>query len=205
MASSNGSSPASQVSQAAVARRQRDHAIATPATLVSRLTKAASRAESRWLEARAAGKFEPFAPYLEEVVHLVRDKAALLGQALNLAPYDALVDEFSPGLTTADIDAMLESMRAQRPVFTEVERAAEDGDRVAIDYEGRIDGEVFPGGKGEGMAVTIGAHRVLPEIEQALIGMKVGGSKRIPAQFPADNEDRGGILPAPRLPLSHRT
>src|SRR6266446_6531628 len=63
-------------------RRQRDHAIATPATLVSRLTKAASRAESRWLEARAQGKFEAFAPYLEEVVHLVRDKAALLGEAI---------------------------------------------------------------------------------------------------------------------------
>ena len=78
-------------------RRQRDHAIATPVTLVARLTKAASRAESRWLEARAESKFEAFAPYLEEVVHLVRDKAALLGQALNLAPYDALVDEFSPG------------------------------------------------------------------------------------------------------------
>src|SRR5213080_3988181 len=91
-------------------RRQRDHAIATPVTLVSRLTKAASRAESRWLEARAQGKFEAFAPYLEEVVHLVRDKAALLGQALNLAPYDALVDEFSPGLTTADIDAMFKAL-----------------------------------------------------------------------------------------------
>jgi trigger factor len=96
------------------------------------------------------------------------------------------VERPSAEVTEQDIDAMLESMRAQRPVFTEVERAAEDGDRVAIDYEGRIDGEVFPGGKGEGMAVTIGAHRVLPEIEQALIGMKVGGSKRIPAQFPAD-------------------
>jgi trigger factor len=96
------------------------------------------------------------------------------------------VERPSAEVTEQDIDAMLESMRAQRPVFTEVERAAEDGDRVAIDYEGRIDGEVFPGGKGEAMAVTIGAHRVLPEIEQALIGMKVGASKRIPAQFPAD-------------------
>src|SRR5258707_9153663 len=91
-------------------RRQRDHAIATPVTLVSRLTKAAARAESRWLEARSQSKFEAFAPYLEEVVHLVRDKAALLGQALNLAPYDALVDEFSPGLTTADIDAMFKAL-----------------------------------------------------------------------------------------------
>src|SRR6202035_4730440 len=86
-----------------------------PATLVSRLTKAASRAESRWLEARAQGKFEAFAPFLEEVVHLVRDKAALLGQALNLAPYDALVDEFSPGLTTADIDAMFKALSRRLP------------------------------------------------------------------------------------------
>jgi trigger factor len=85
-----------------------------------------------------------------------------------------------------DIDAMLESMRSQRPVFSEVERAAQDGDRVALDFEGRVDGLVFPGGKGEGMSVTIGAHRVLPEIEQALLGMSVGEAKTIPAHFPED-------------------
>jgi trigger factor len=81
---------------------------------------------------------------------------------------------------------MLESMRSQRPVFSEVERAAQDGDRVALDFEGRVDGMVFPGGKGEGMSVTIGAHRVLPEIEQALVGMSVGEAKTIPAHFPED-------------------
>jgi carboxypeptidase Taq len=96
-------------------RRQRDHAIATPVSLISRLTKAASRAEARWLEARRQGKFELFAPHLEEVVNLVRDKAALLGQALNLAPYDALVDEFSPGITTADIDAMFKALSRRLP------------------------------------------------------------------------------------------
>jgi carboxypeptidase Taq len=96
-------------------RRQRDHAIATPVSLISRLTKAASRAEARWLEARQQGKFELFAPHLEEVVNLVRDKAALLGQALNLAPYDALVDEFSPGITTADIDAMFKALSRRLP------------------------------------------------------------------------------------------
>ena len=48
---------------------------------------------------------------------------------------------------------------------------------MAIDYEGRVDGAVFPGGKGEGLSVTIGAHRVLPEIEQALVGMSVGDAK----------------------------
>ncbi len=104
-----------QVANLREMRRQRDHAIATPVTLISRLTRAASRAEAHWLEARQQGKFEVFATHLEEVVHLVRDKSALLGQALNLAPYDALVDEYSPGITTADIDAMFKALSRRLP------------------------------------------------------------------------------------------
>lgn len=96
-------------------RRQHDHAIATPVALISRLAKATSRAEARWVEARRQGRFEPFAPYLEEVVKLVRDKAALLGQALKLEPYDALVDEFSPGITTADIDTTFRALSRRLP------------------------------------------------------------------------------------------
>ena len=96
-------------------RRQRDHAIATPPSLISRLAKATARAEVFWVEAKKANDFKLLAPHLEEVVHLVRDKAALLGQALNLAPYDALVDEFSPGITTADIDAMFKALSRRLP------------------------------------------------------------------------------------------
>jgi len=130
-------------------RRQRDHAIATPVTLVSRLTKAASRAEARWLEARAQGKFEAFAPYLEEVVHLVRDKAALLGQALNLAPYDALVDEFSPGLTTADIDAMFKALSRRLPALIREAIATQEG-RPLLPLNGK-----FPGGKQRALVVEV--------------------------------------------------
>jgi carboxypeptidase Taq len=96
-------------------RRQRDFAIATPVALVSRLAKAASKAEAKWLQARESGKFEDFAPHLEEVVHLVRDKAQLLGQSRNLSPYDALVDEFSPGLTSAEIDTVFKSLGRRLP------------------------------------------------------------------------------------------
>jgi carboxypeptidase Taq len=81
-------------------RRQRDQAMATPVLLVSRLARAAARAESFWAEARRENKFELFAPHLQEVLELVREKAGRLGQALNLPPYDALVDEFSPGVST---------------------------------------------------------------------------------------------------------
>ncbi len=106
---------------------------------------------------------------------------------VTLKPLDTIsIERPAAVVTDADVDAMIESMRAQRPVFTLVERAAQDGDRVTIDYEGRIDGVVFPGGKGDGMRVTIGAHRILPEIEQALIGMAAGSAKTIPAVFPED-------------------
>jgi carboxypeptidase Taq len=98
-------------------RRQRDHAIATPVALISRLAKATARAEVRWVEARQSGKFDLFAPDLEEVLHLVRDKAQLLGQSLQLAPYDALLDEFSPGITAADIDGIFKGLARRLPGF----------------------------------------------------------------------------------------
>ena len=96
-------------------RRERDHAIATPQNLVSRLAKATARAEVKWVEAKQKSDFALFAPHLEEVVNLLRDKAALLGKALNLDPYDALVDEFSPGMTSAEIDAIFTTLGRRLP------------------------------------------------------------------------------------------
>jgi carboxypeptidase Taq len=96
-------------------RRQRDHAISTPPSLIARLAKATARAEVFWVEARKANDFKVFAPHLEEVVHLVRDKAALLGQARGLAPYDALVDGFTPGISTADIDTIFKALSRKLP------------------------------------------------------------------------------------------
>jgi carboxypeptidase Taq len=96
-------------------RRQRDRAIATPASLIQRLARATSLAEVRWEEARAKGDFGIFAPHLDEVLQLVRDKAALLGQALHLEPYDALLDEFSPGLRSADVDALFRALSRRLP------------------------------------------------------------------------------------------
>ncbi|HYM34612.1 MAG TPA: hypothetical protein VET48_04400, partial [Steroidobacteraceae bacterium] len=96
-------------------RRSRDHAIATPQSLVSRLAKATARAEVRWVEAKQQKNFSMFAPHLEEVVALVRDKAKLLGKALDLSPYDALVDEFSPGLTAREIDKIFTTLTQTLP------------------------------------------------------------------------------------------
>jgi trigger factor len=89
-------------------------------------------------------------------------------------------------VTEADMDAMIESMRKQKPIYTAVERAAETTDRVTIAFEGRIDGELFPGGKGEELLVVLGAGTILQELDAALHGMKVGEQKQVPARFPDD-------------------
>jgi trigger factor len=106
---------------------------------------------------------------------------------VSVKPVDSLrIERPTVDITAADVEAMLESLRAQRPVFTRLERAAQAGDRVTLDYEGRIDGSVFPGGKGQGMTVIIGQHRILAEIETALVGMSPGDTKTIAAKFPDD-------------------
>src|ERR1700734_849475 len=126
-----------QVANLREMRRQRDHAIATPANLVSRLAHATAQAEAQWLRARAEGRFEIFAPHLEEVVMLVRDKAALLGQALNLSPYDALVDEYSPGISSVDIDAVFKTISRRLPSLTREVIALQDA-RPLLPLEGKF-------------------------------------------------------------------
>lgn len=89
-------------------------------------------------------------------------------------------------VTDADVDAMIERMRSQRPVYAPVQRPAKAGDRVSIAFEGRIGGEVFPGGKGDDLKVVLGAGSILPELDAALHGMSVGETKTVPAKFPDD-------------------
>jgi trigger factor len=96
------------------------------------------------------------------------------------------VEKPSAEVTDSDVDAMIESMRKQKPVFTVVDRPAQTTDRVTIAFEGRIDGEVFPGGKGEELKVVLGAGTILAELDTALHGMKVGEQKQVPARFPDD-------------------
>jgi carboxypeptidase Taq len=118
-------------------RRARDHAIATPQSLVARLTRATSRAEVNWVEAKQQNNFALFAPHLEEVVALVRDKSRLLGKALNLAPYDALIDEFSPGLTVVEIDKIFTNLTRRLPGLIQ-EAIASQAKSPPLEITGKI-------------------------------------------------------------------
>jgi trigger factor len=88
-------------------------------------------------------------------------------------------------VSEADVDAMIQNLREQRPTFSAVEREAGDTDRVTIDFEGTIDGQPFEGGKGENVPVDLGAGRMLADFEAGLRGVKAGESKEIELTFPA--------------------
>lgn len=118
-------------------RRQRDYAIATPATLISRLARATAVAEVRWFEARAANDFASFAPHLAEVVTLVRDKGALLGQAFGITAYDALAEEFTPGLRAADIDILIKGYQRRLPALIRASIAAQES-QPALPIQGKF-------------------------------------------------------------------
>jgi len=88
----------------------------------------------------------------------------------------------------AAIDRTIDILRKQRRSFAQRPAAegAAESDRVTIDFEGKIDGEAFAGGKAEGFAFTIGEGQMLEQFDKAVRGMQVGQSKTFPLQFPAD-------------------
>ena len=89
-------------------------------------------------------------------------------------------------ITEADQTAMLEAMRRQRPDYAEVTREAGEGDRVTVEFEGRIDGETFQGGSASDIPFVIGQGRMLKEFEDGVRGAKSGETRAVTVNFPAD-------------------
>ncbi len=96
-------------------RRAHAHASAVPGDLVEAESRATSRAEMAWREARAQSRFALLAPHLKEVLRLQREIAARKGAALGLAPYDALLDQYDPGLRMARVAPLFARLRAALP------------------------------------------------------------------------------------------
>ncbi|MGD8965403.1 MAG: trigger factor [Gammaproteobacteria bacterium] len=86
----------------------------------------------------------------------------------------------------SDIDDMIENLRRQRAEWEETDEAAQTGHRVIVNFEGKLDGEPFPGGSGEDVPVVLGQGGMLPDFESGLTGMKAGDEKDISVSFPED-------------------
>ena len=88
----------------------------------------------------------------------------------------------------AAIDAQLATLAGSQKSYDDAPKGhkAAKGDLVVMDYLGKVDGEPFDGGKGEGMSVEIGSGRLIPGFEDQLVGVKAGDEKTIKVTFPAD-------------------
>ena len=98
------------------------------------------------------------------------------------------IEKITADVSDAAIDKTIDILRKQRRTFAQraVDAPAQEGDRATIDFEGKIDGEPFAGGKAENYQFLIGDGQMLKEFEEAVRGMKSGDSKTFPLSFPAD-------------------
>jgi len=110
---------------------------------------------------------------------------------IQVSPAESLaVERQSASVTETDVDAMIENMRAQRPVFTQVERAARDSDRVLLDYQARIGGKVVEDGDLKDVRVVLGTRQAMPELEEGLRGASAGEQRTLNVVFPANHPNK---------------
>ena len=109
-------------------KRAWQHETAVPADLVSALTKACHESELCWRQMRKENDFKAFMPHQEKVLALVRESAQAKALAMNLTPYDALLDQYDPGTNSAAIDVIFDDLAQFLPDFTRkvIERQANE-------------------------------------------------------------------------------
>lgn len=156
---------------------------------------------STWPEALNKAQIQPASPPNFQVT------AEAVGQPLSYtASFDVYPDITLADLsqikltrpavevTEADVDRLVENLRKSRRTLGPAERAAQKGDVVTVDFEGKLDGEAFPGGKADNQSMEIGERRFLPELEDGVIGHSAGETFDVAVNFPADyrNETLAG-------------
>ncbi len=104
-------------------------------------------------------------------------------------PQGAKVEKLSAEITDADVDAMIEKLRKQRAGWEEVDRAAEEGDQVIIDFVGKIDGEPFEGGEAQDYPLILGSGRFIAGFEEQIKGLKAGDTTDVEVSFPEDYQN----------------
>ncbi|MEW6981755.1 trigger factor [Colwelliaceae bacterium 6471] len=96
------------------------------------------------------------------------------------------VERPSVEVTDADLDEMFVTLQNQHKTWKENKRKTKKGDKLTIDFLGRVDGEEFEGGKAENFELELGAGRMIPGFEKEITGMKAGEEKTIQVTFPED-------------------
>ncbi|MDS4029257.1 MAG: trigger factor [Candidatus Contendobacter sp.] len=125
------------------------------------------------------------------------------GQAFEYSATFEVMPEFEPSgfenihierpvaeVTEQDVDHMIETLRQQRAIWNAVERPVRDGDRVRVDFVGKIDGQDFAGNKGENTQIVLDGKSLLPDFQAPLIGLSPGAEIEFDLTFPGDYQAR---------------
>ncbi len=91
-----------------------------------------------------------------------------------------------PQVDEAAVDAEVDQLRDRLARLDTVERTAENGDYVVMDYLGRVDGEPFPGGEGRDQLLELGSGQLIPGFEEQLTGASAGEERTVEVTFPVD-------------------
>jgi len=123
---------------------------------------------------------------LEEGLPLVFKATVEVKPEVELGQYTGLVLKAKAvQVTDEDVDNHIENLRRRSAKMVEVEEGGiQVGDRALIDFEGFIDGESFPGGKGEGYTLEIGSNTFIPGFEEQLVGASIDQEREINVTFP---------------------
>ena len=106
---------------------------------------------------------------------------------IELAGLETLkVEKPAVEVTSDDLDEMFVTLQNQHKTWKENKRKTKKGDKLTLDFNGRVDGEEFEGGKAENFELELGAGRMIPGFEKEITGMKVGEEKTIKVTFPDD-------------------
>ncbi|KRM90773.1 trigger factor [Liquorilactobacillus cacaonum] len=107
---------------------------------------------------------------------------------VELGDYKGLeVTPHSTRVLVSDVDAKLEELRQQQAeLVLKEDEAAQNGDTVVIDFEGKVDGVAFDGGKAENHSLELGSNSFIPGFEDQLVGHKTGEEVAVTVTFPED-------------------
>jgi trigger factor len=96
------------------------------------------------------------------------------------------VERREPAAEDEAIDAEIERLRDRLATLETVERAAESGDHIVMDYLGKVEGQPFEGGEGRDQLLELGAGRLIPGFEEQLVGASAGDERLVEVSFPED-------------------
>lgn len=99
---------------------------------------------------------------------------------------DAEIEVIEASIHDSDLEHMLQQLLNQNKVWHHVEREAQEGDQLEIDFKGFIDDVAFEGGEAKNFKVVLGEKKMIPDFEQGLLGHKAGETFNINVKFPDD-------------------